>query len=175
MQNNVGIVPSTPCRGRIPQCVCAAGVFMRPVPALVTRLRSLMLSSSGSRDFFCYWLGRYVSKKITGNTYNCAVIWKQGFPANPGTALLFAAGPANRQQIKSRSGAVYVTQEKAGEALQELACLSASLAHFITGTSRRPHLVFLYPICKPVTLSLRGVWSVSPPDSLFFFFFLLKT
>lgn len=31
---------------------------------------------------------------------------------------------ANRQQVKSRSGAVYVTQEQAGEALQQLACLS---------------------------------------------------
>lgn len=86
------------------------------------------------------------------------------------TAPLSAAGPANRQQIKSRSGAVYVTQES--EALQELACLSASLAHFITETSRRPHLVFLDPICKPVTLSLRGgVRSVSPPDFFILFFF----
>lgn len=81
-----------------------------------------------------------------------------GLPGQPSTALLFAVGPTDRQQIKPRSGEVYVTQEKDGEALQELACLSVFLTHFITETSRRPHLVFLYPICKPVTLTLRGVW-----------------
>lgn len=99
MQNNVGIVPSTPCRGRIPQYVCAAGVFMRPVPALVTGLRPLMLSSSGCRDLFCYWLGRYVSKKITGNTYNCAVIWKQGFPANPAQPCCLQLDPLTGSRL----------------------------------------------------------------------------
>lgn len=85
----------------------------------------------------------------------------------PKAALLLAAVLANWQQIKSRAGVVYVTWEKASDAFQQLACLSLlgdsvhlsdscalSVRHLpVCGPVYCSCLVFLYPICKSITLT----------------------